>query len=196
MEITPPAARVVETPSLPVDASSAAAVGAEAAPPRARHPADIPVPERGVTWRAILIGTLLIPVNTYWIIEVEGIWHSNHATAMSLFWNTVFCLFLLVALNLVLKRYTPRFAFSQGEFITIYVMITLATALAGHDTLQLGFPGLSFSYWFAKPENHWAELFNQYFPTWATVRDKEILKGLYQGADTLYRPEYLRAWIG
>src|SRR6266852_3315833 len=166
------------------------------APPRPRHPADIPVPERGVTWRAILIGTLLIPVNTYWVIQVEGIWHSNHCTAMSLFWNSVFCLLLLVAMNLVLKRYTPRFAFSQGEFITIYVMITLATALAGHDTLQLGFPGLSFSYWFATPENRWEQLFNQYFPHWATVRDREMLKGLYQGGDTLYRWAYLKAWIG
>src|SRR6266536_3440524 len=140
-----------------------------AAPARPRHPADIPVPERGVTWRAVVIGTILIPINTYWVILVEGIWHTNHATAMSLFWNAVFCLFVLVLGNLLLKRYAPRFAFSQGEFITIFVMITLATALAGHDTLQLGFPGLSFPFWFAKPENHWAELFNHFFPKWATV---------------------------
>src|SRR5687767_9339139 len=78
------------------------------APPRRVHPADVPVPERGVTWRAILIGTLLIPINTYWIIQVEGIWHTNHATGMSLFWNSVFCIFLLVLLNLVFKRYVPR----------------------------------------------------------------------------------------
>jgi hypothetical protein len=174
-----------------------------AAPPRrvapsARpiHPSDIPVPERGVTWRSILIGTFLIPINTYWVIQVEGIWHSNHATAMSLFWNSVFCILLLVLLNLVLKRYTPRVAFSQGEFITIFVMINLATALAGHDTLQLGFPGLSFPFWFAKPENRWGSLFNHYYPKWATVQDPEVLRGLYQGGDTLYRAEYLKAWIG
>src|SRR3712207_3380519 len=99
-----------------------------------------PGPRRGVTFRAVLIGLGLIPLNTYWVIYVEGIRHWNHATAMSLFWNTIFCLFLLVLLNLLLKRYLPRFAFGQGEFITIYAMITLATALAGHDSLQLGYP--------------------------------------------------------
>jgi hypothetical protein len=190
MEIIPPALSTVETDV------AAAPAPTRAQPVPVRHPADIPVPERGVTWRAILIGTILIPINTYWIILVEGIWHSNHATAMSLFWNTVFCLLILVGLNLILKRYVPRIAFSQGEFITIYVMITLASALAGHDSLQLGFPGLSFPFWFAKPENHWSELFNGYFPKWATVQDQSVLRGLYQGADTLYKWEYLKAWIG
>ena len=63
---------------------------------------------------AILIGLLLIPINTYWVIYVEGIRHWNHCTAMSLFWNTIFCLLLLVLLNLVLKRYAPKLAFSQA----------------------------------------------------------------------------------
>ncbi len=45
---------------------------------------------RSVTPRILLIGAVLIFVNCYWIIQVEGIWHTNHATAMSLFWNTIF----------------------------------------------------------------------------------------------------------
>ncbi|MDW8105067.1 MAG: DUF6785 family protein, partial [Armatimonadota bacterium] len=77
--------------------------------------------ERGVTLRSVLIGSILIPVNTYWIIQVEGIWHRNHATAMSLFWNTVFCLMILILVNvLFLKRFLPRYAFTQGELIVIY----------------------------------------------------------------------------
>ena len=76
-------------------------------------------PQRSVTLRILLLSTLLIFVNCYWVIEVEGIWHSNHATAMSLFWNTTFFLLLLVLLNIfVLKKHVPRFAFSQGELIT------------------------------------------------------------------------------
>src|SRR5437016_4479046 len=45
-------------------------------------------PARSVTLRVLVLGTVLIFINCYWVIEVEGIWHSNHATAMSLFWNT------------------------------------------------------------------------------------------------------------
>src|SRR5436305_11869316 len=125
MEIIPHPVTTAESPAPTAEPAVQPASRPQPAPVRERNPLDVPVPERGVTWRAILIGTLLIPVNTYWIILVGGIWHSNHATAMSLFWNTVFCLLILVGLNLILKRYVPRIAFSQGEFITIYVMITL-----------------------------------------------------------------------
>jgi hypothetical protein len=159
------------------------------APPRTRGP-------RGVTFRSVLIGLLLIPINTYWVMQVEGIWHTNHATAMSLFWNSVFCLFLLVLLNLGLKRYAPRTAFNQGELIVIYVMITLATALVGHDTLQLGVPGLSFPFWFATPENRWGAIFNHLFPKWLTVQDKEFLAPYYYGASSLYTWERIQVWAG
>src|SRR5215472_12301292 len=116
-----------------------------AAPPSVRERAAAPA--RSVTPRILLIGIALIFVNCYWVIEVEGIWHTNHATAMSLFWNTIFFLLLLVLFNIfVLKpicrrrdlavesgnasglmRLLPRRPFSQGELITCYVMMTIAS---------------------------------------------------------------------
>ena len=76
---------------------------------------------------------------------------------------------------LLAGRFDPsgKYLFVTAQDFTIQ-RVELAsgklTALAGHDTLQLGFPGLSFPFWFAKPENRWATLFNQYFPSWATVQ--------------------------
>ncbi|MGC8783470.1 MAG: DUF6785 family protein [Armatimonadota bacterium] len=152
--------------------------------------------ERGVTPRSVLIGTVLIPVNTYWIIQVEGIWHRNHATAMSLFWNTVFCLMILILVNvLLLKRFLPRYAFTQGELIVIYVMITIASALAGHDTLQLGIPALSMPFWGANETNGWNQLFNHYFPKWLTVQDKEFLRPYYEGHSSLYIQGRILVWL-
>jgi hypothetical protein len=166
------------------------------APGAPRPPSVTPPVERGVTLRSVLLGLFLIPINTYWVMQVEGIWHTNHCTAMSLFWNSVFCIFVLVLANLAIKRYSPRHAFTQGELIVIYVMITIATALAGHDTLQLGIPGLSFPFWFATPENKWDSLFNHYFPKWLTVQDKEFLAPYYYGASTLYTKERILTWAG
>lgn len=155
-----------------------------------------PGPRRGVTFRAVLIGLALIPLNTLWVIYVEGIRHWNHATAMSLFWNTIFCLFLLVLLNLLIKRYLPRFAFSQGEFITIYAMLTLATALAGHDSLQLGYPVMYMQFLTESLAKGRIDA-REYYPAHLTVRDPEIIKPLETGGTSLYaRPEYIQAWIG
>lgn len=149
----------------------------------------------------MLIGTVLIFVNCYWILEVEGIWHTNHATAMSLFWNTIFFLLLLILLNVfVLKRWWPRQAFSQGELIVIYVMMTLASALAGHDSLQLGIPAVEgFPIWFQgrQPSMGW-DKFTGHYPDWAMVKDPKILTPLYEGlgSQILYTPAHLRAWAG
>ncbi|MBC8135252.1 MAG: hypothetical protein H8F28_05100 [Fibrella sp.] len=152
-----------------------------------------------VTFRILLLGTILIFLNCYWVLEVEGIWHTNHATAMSLFWNTVFCLLLLVTLNIgLLKPFLPRFAFSQGELATCFTMMTIGTALAGHDSLQLGIPGvMGFPVWFQaqQPSLGW-DKFTRFYPDWVMVKDLEVLKPAYYGHATplLYTPKHLAAW--
>src|SRR2546421_6015701 len=143
-----------------------------------------PASHRGVPPRAVLIGLLLIPLNCYWVIYVEGIRHWNHATAMSLFWNTIFCLMVLVLLNLLIKRYCPRFAFRQGEFVTIYAMITLATALCGHDSLQLGYPGLYFPFAYKDAIKSTKIDYIQYYPQHLTVRDEAVGQGVKDGGRT------------
>lgn len=149
-----------------------------------------------VTFRSILIGLLLIPLNCYWIMEVEGIWHSGHPTAMSIMWNVVFNIFCLVLINMGIKKVAPRWALTQAELIVIYVMLSIASALAGHDTLQLGLPAMTHAFWFATEENHWAELFHPYLPKWLTVSEQTIIKPYYEGSSTLYTPERIMAWIG
>ncbi len=149
-----------------------------------------------VTTRAIVIGTLLIPFHVYWIITVEGIYHWNHCTAVSLYWNVVFNLLILLGVNALLKKFAPRWALTQAEFVTIYVMIAVASALAGHDTLQLGVPNLSHPWYFATDANHWAEIFHPYLPRWLTVSDPAVLQALYDGHTTFYTPRRVMAWLG
>ncbi len=160
---------------------------------------DAPKPRPPVTARILLLSTVLIFANCYWVLEVEGIWHTNHATAMSLFWNTVFCLLILVGINAaVLKPFAPRFAFSQGELATFFTMLTIGTALAGHDSLQLGIPGvMGFPVWFQEqqPSLGW-DKFIRFYPDWVMVKDINILKPAYYGHATaeLYTPKHLAAW--
>ncbi|MGB9588031.1 MAG: DUF6785 family protein, partial [Armatimonadota bacterium] len=95
----------------------------------------------GVTVRAIIIALIIIPFNNYWIYLTEIVRYAGHPTNISLFYNAVFILLLLVGLNEVLKRVAPHWIFSQGELITIYIMINIASALAGHDMIQVLIPG-------------------------------------------------------
>ena len=135
----------------------------------------------GVTWRAILIAIFLIPPNVFWVIEVECVWHSGHPTTISLFWNVVLNIFFLILINLFLKRVAPRSALTQGEMITIYAMLSIASGLAGHDTLALTIPALPHAFWFATIENDWADMFHSYIPQHLVVADREIIRGFYEG---------------
>lgn len=152
--------------------------------------------EIGVTWRAIIIGLLLIPPNVFWVLEVECAWHSGHPTTISLFWNVVLNLFILILLNLILKRFWPSSALTQGELITIYAMLCMASGLAGHDTLALTIPAIPHAFWFATPENQWEELFFRYIPQHLVVSDKKIIRGFYEGNTNFYQSEIIKAWLG
>jgi len=149
-----------------------------------------------VTWRSIFIALLLIPPNVFWVIETECIWHSGHPTTISLFWNVVLNLFFLILINLGIKQVSPKSALSQAEFITIYTMLSIASGLAGHDTLALTIPALPHAFWFATPENDWADLIHPYIPEFLVVSDKEILRGIYDGETPFYNRRIMGAWVG
>ena len=150
----------------------------------------------GVTWRAVIIGLILIPPVTFWVMEVECVWHSGHPTSISLMWGVVFTIFVIILVNLLIKRFLPDAALTQGELITIYVMLCMAAGLAGHDTLQLMIPGIPHPFWFDTPENEWAEIMQPHVPRWLVVSDENIIRGFYEGEASFYRKEIILAWLG
>src|SRR3954462_12773309 len=91
------------------EAERASATGSEAS-------AFAPAP-RAITFRAVLLGFLLVPANSFWIVYTEDVRYAAHPTTTSLFFNVVFCIACLVAVSALLRRYAPRFAFHQGELL-------------------------------------------------------------------------------
>ena len=152
-------------------------------------------PRRSVTFRAVLIGLALIPINVYLVVQWETVWGTQYPTTMSIFFNAIFCLFLLSLLNLPLRRYLPRFAFNQGELLTVYGILLAAIAVSGHDFSQTIFCTLGNAHWFATPENEWQTLFWNYVPHWLTVNDDKVLLGFYEGESSFYVAEHIRGWI-
>ena len=55
--------------------------------------------------KAILIGLILIPINCYWVIKAEIILATIHATILTMFFNVIFCIFVLTLLNRLIKKY-------------------------------------------------------------------------------------------
>lgn len=153
-------------------------------------------PKSGTTGREILIGTALIIPNVYWILDSAG---QGYPTTISLYFNVIFCIFILTGINFILTRFRNSFlqklALRRGELLTIYVMLAIASSLAGHDVLRVLIPMIPYAFWYATPENDWAALFHRYIPDWMAVKNRAFLTEYYRGEATFYRAEIVEGWL-
>lgn len=148
----------------------------------------------GVTLRALAIGLVLSGVNCYWLIMCL-FWEQSHPTVISLFFNVIFSVFVLSLLNLLLKRFLPDRSLSQGELLTVYIMLCMASAMGAQDMIQVLIPAIPHPFWFGTAENEWADLFFRYIPDWLVVSDKNVATGYFEGESTLYTAQHIKAWL-
>lgn len=138
--------------------------------------------ERGpLSARALLLALVLIPVNAWWLVEMEYVRYSDNATTQALFFNAVALLLLLVAGNGVLARIRPRACLSPAELVGVYTMVAVASNLAGHDQLQILFTTIVFVARRASPENGWASEILPRTPRHLIVDDPAALEALFRG---------------
>ena len=147
------------------------------------------------SWRAIALGLILIPINCYWLVQVELVQFSTYPTIISLIFTVVFCLFVLILLNQLLKRFLPQWALGQDELLLIFVMLSVVSATAGCSVMEILIPILGHAFWFATPENDWTHLLGIYIPTWLSVDDKSVLAGYYHGDSSLYTVQHISSWL-
>ena len=148
----------------------------------------------GLTLRALCIGIILIVANSYWLNEATWAGRILH-TYISLFINTVFCLFVLVLMNFLLRRIRPQYAFHRSELLVIYVMILMVSTLSGNTNMGYLIYILAYPFWFETAENDWLQLFGGHIPQWFTVRDKEVLRDFYEGESSFFIAQHVYGWL-
>ena len=153
-------------------------------------------PASRVRARALAIGVLLIPVNAFWVIMMERVLHGPYPTVVSIFVNTLFILTILIAINSIMKRLNPRWCFlTTAEMLVIYTMLTISSALAGHDMMPTLIAQIGWPTWRL---NQGYEIYNTFMPAlpkWLSVTDLNVLTPLYKGDASLYAHGYWRAWL-
>jgi hypothetical protein len=150
------------------------------------------VPDRArgrTTWRAIALGLLLAVPHGYFSIQTPT------PTTVSLIYTVVLTLVPLLGFNALLRRRGRPPALTHADLLTIYSMLSISVAVAGHDVMQVLAPVLGHAFWFATPENQWQALFHHRLPDWLVVKDMDVLAGLYEGESSFYTWEHVRAWL-
>ena len=116
-------------------------------------------------------------------------------TPAAFFLFFVFLLTVQVFLG-VLKR---AWLLKPGELIVVFIMMTMATAIPTRGVVGALLPMITGTFYFATPENNWAELIHPFLPDWMVLSDPEAVKGFYEGTSSeipwgLWAPLLLR-WL-
>ena len=149
----------------------------------------------GVTFRSVVIGLMLIPLNAMWLALSEIVWYSGEPTSISLFYNVIFLVFLLTLGNLVLGRLRPRWALTPQELLVVYTMLAIGSALVGHDMLQILVPTMSHLHRFEPIERRYGEII-RHVPSWLVVTDQYALQSAYLGQESIFDLRNLVPWLG
>jgi len=146
----------------------------------------------GIRLRAILLGLLLLPMNAFWVVDMEYVRYSAHPTTISLFFNCVFILIVLAALNKLVALVHRPWALRQPEPLLIYSMLCIGSCMAGHDFSQVLVSSLAWPFAHDN-ETHPYRVFWHLLPSWAVVKDTVATDGFFHGHDTLYSRSHLLA---
>ena len=149
-----------------------------------------------ISFRAIGLGLILIPVNCYWlVISRQPYQYQAIPTIISPFFNVIFILFLLIILNRLLTAFAPRAALTQGELITLYIMLSVTSAIQSFQMMQTLIPIMEHAFTFSTPENDWKNLFVRHIPSWLVVHDARVLHDYYEGESTFYIAKQIQRWL-
>ena len=151
-----------------------------------------------VTIRCVLLAVALTVVNDFWIVQLEVVRYS-FATYAAPFYNCIFTLLVVTSVNMLVRKWFPRIALSRVELLTIYVMVSVSSAVCSHNMMEILVSLMGYAHFFKSPENQWGTMFLDRLPAWLTVSDANSLRHFYYGNPSswteLYRPENYVPWI-
>ena len=94
--------------------------------------------DQGITWKSLALTVILIPLNFYWIIsgEVDLVGYALNTYAVP-FYNVVFTVFILIFVNMVVRKTTRFSLFSDNEVLTTYILLSAACALSSVTFMEM-----------------------------------------------------------
>jgi hypothetical protein len=154
---------------------------------------EISNPARTARWLVILLlGAILTAVNVIWMTYLQVVWNQGYSTILSLYFNAVFTLVVLVMVNALLHRLRPKLALSAAELLLIFIMANVGTSVAmlgEYIASQLAYP-----FYYTKTNIYWATRLFPHLPKWLTVSDAQAVKDYYLGNAELWKWSSLKPW--
>ncbi|MBT3266287.1 hypothetical protein HN371_03990 [Candidatus Poribacteria bacterium] len=158
------------------------------------HTSPRRVPNERLSARAVVVASVLLLANSYWLGLCEMIWHNAHLTIIAVPINVAFALLMLTWVNTLARQAMPRRALRPAELITVYSMLATGSAFAGHDFMPRLMGLLPHAFRYASTENDWEALLFSYLPRWLVVSDPGAVEAFYEGETSFFGGGYWQAW--
>ena len=136
-----------------------------------------------VTARGIGFAALLAIAANLWVNYIEYVIHASRMTLSHFPMGTLMpYLTLVLVLNPLARKLSQRYSLTPTE-----LLVALAGGLIGGAIPSVGLTGyflgaIAAPYYFATPENQWAEYFHPYIPNWLAPRNvNHALDYLFEG---------------
>jgi len=135
-----------------------------------------------LTVRSVVLGTVLVvlinigaPYSLYQL-------HSSQWAISYLPLSVVFFFFVLVLVNLGVRRLARAAALSRAELVVVFVMTLVGAAIPtwGTASYLVSLVAAPFSH-LATPENQWAEFLHAHLQGWLVPTDERALRWFYLG---------------
>ncbi|MCE5238642.1 hypothetical protein LLH23_09130 [bacterium] len=151
------------------------------AEPIKQHLAATPGP--GLTWRAGIIGGLLVIFISIWSQYAELV---IHGTQISLTYPPIGAFLVFIAFILLIQwpllAIRRQLALTARELVIIWSMLSLAIGVASIDIAQKMPPMIAGPLYYASPENHYEDLFLPHIAKWLAPQDLAPVKGLFESS--------------
>ncbi len=132
--------------------------------------------------RSILIGLAFVlilcaitPYNNFYL-QNSSI-SNNHLPVGAVF----ALLFLVMVINIPLRKLKERFALTPAELATVWIMLIVSLSIPSLGFLNTLLPNLVAGTYFATPENEWMETLHPHIPDWLWVSDSRAARDIYEG---------------
>ena len=128
---------------------------------------------RGVTVRAISVGLIvtclvnLLPAYSAYIVHSSRMVFAHLPMAAMVVFTAV-----AWPLNALAGSINRSWALRRGEMVVVFCMAWISASIPAANFMGLLIGGIAAPYYYATPENRWAELLLDYLPSWAVPTNR------------------------
>lgn len=151
---------------------------------------------RGLTLRSVAVGFGFVAFINLWVTYAETVVHASRLN-LSVFQLTLLACFviLIAVVNPVAARIRSTLALTESELITVVAIAIVGAVVPASGVTGFLIGVISTPYYFASPENGWAEFYHPNMQTWIVPSDPEVIRGFYEGLQPGSAIPW-NAWIG